>query len=199
MRIPLMLRIGALVLATTAFYGYVGQMVPQKEVQPPKETALGSDMSTADMVKVGREIMEGKGICLTCHTIGKTGALRFPDLGGIGAQAKSRVAGLSDVEYLAQSLYEPTAFVVPGFPPAMPPVNVPPIALNDLEILCVIAALQTLGGTPTVTLKTTHKYSGGTPAPGAAPAPAGEPKKGALLRPVVVHQAAARIDGAARR
>ncbi len=193
MRIPLMFRIGALVLATTAFYGYVGQMVPQKEVQPPKETALGSDMSTADMVKVGREIMEGKGICLTCHTIGKTGALRFPDLGGIGAQAKNRVPGLSDVEYLAQSLYEPTAFVVPGFPPAMPPVNVPPIGLNDQEILAVIAALQALGGTPTVTLKTTHKYSGAT-APGAAPAPAAAPGKGAQLKPVVMHQAAARVD-----
>ena len=107
MRIPHTIRIGALVIATTAFYGYVGQMVPQKEVQPPKETAFGSDMTTADMVKVGREIMEGKGICLTCHTVGKTGALRFPDLGGIGSQAKSRVPGLSDVEYLAQSMYEP--------------------------------------------------------------------------------------------
>ena len=172
MRVPLMVRIGALVLATTGFYAYVGQMVPQKEVQPPQETALGSDMTTADMVKVGREIMEGKGICLTCHTIGKTGALRFPDLGGIGARAKSRVPGLSDVEYLAQSMYEPTAFVVPGFPPAMPPVNQPPIGLTDQEILCVIAALQTLGGTPTVTLQTKHRYNSGAAAPGGAPAPA---------------------------
>jgi hypothetical protein len=164
-----MLRIGGLVLATTGFYTYVGQMVPQKEVLPPKETAFGSNMTTADMVKVGREIMEGKGICLTCHTVGKTGALRFPDLAGIGSHAGSRVAGLSDVEYLAQSLYEPTAFVVPGFPPAMPPVNQPPIGLTDQEILCVIAALQTLGGTPTVTLETKHKYnSGAAAAPGAA-------------------------------
>jgi hypothetical protein len=175
MTVPLIARIGVLVVATTAFYTYVGQMVPQKEVLPPQETALGGDMSTADMVKVGREIMEGKGICLTCHTIGKSGALRFPDLGGIGAQAGNRVAGLSDVEYLAQSMYEPTAFVVPGFPPAMPPVNVPPIGLTDQEILCVIAALQTLGGTPTVTLKTTHKYYDGTV------------KKGAQLRPAVSH------------
>ena len=165
MRVPHIVRIGVLIIATTGFYTYVGQMVPQKEVQPPKETALGGDMSTADMIKVGREIMEGKGICLTCHTIGKTGALRFPDLGGIGATAKSRVAGLSDVEYLAQSLYEPFAFVVPGFPPAMPPVNQPPIGLTDQEILCVIAALQGLGGTPTVTLKTTHKYFDGRPSP----------------------------------
>ena len=39
MKIPLIVRIGALVLATTAFYTYVGQMVPQKEVQPPAETS----------------------------------------------------------------------------------------------------------------------------------------------------------------
>jgi hypothetical protein len=195
MRVPLLLRIGALVLATTGFYAYVGQMVPQKEVQPPQETTLASDMTTADMVKVGRGIMEGKGICLTCHTIGKTGALRFPDLAGIGAQAKSRVPGLSDIDYLAQSMYEPTAFVVPGFPPAMPPVNQPPIGLTDQEILCVIAALQTLGGTPTVTLKTTHRYyagaaePGGLPAPPAAPDAPGRaqplPRKGVRLRPAV--------------
>ena len=172
MRVPLMIRIGGLVLATTGFYTYVGQMVPQKEVQPPQETKLGGNMTTADMVKVGREIMEGKGICLTCHTIGKTGALRFPDLAGIGAQAKTRVPGLSDVDYFAQSLYEPTAFVVPGFPPAMPPVNQPPIGLTDQEILCVIAALQALGGTPTVTLQTTTRYSKGASAPAA---PAGLP------------------------
>ena len=175
MKIPLMLRIGALVLATTGFYTYVGQMVPQKEVQPPQETAFGGDMGTADMVKIGREIMEGKGLCLTCHTIGKTGALRFPDLAGIGARAKSRVPGLSDVEYLAQSMYEPTAFVVPGFPPAMPPVNQPPIGLTDQEILSVIAYLQTLGGTPTVTLQTKHKYNSGAAAPAGAQPPAATP------------------------
>src|SRR6266511_3106847 len=153
MTVPHIVRIGALVLATTGFYTYVGQMVPQKEVQPPKATVLSSDMTTADMVNVGREIMQGKGICLTCHTIGKTGALRFPVLAGVGARAKTRRPGYSDVDYLAESLYEPTAFVVPGFPPAMPPVNQPPIGLADQEILCVIAALQSLGGTPTVTLK----------------------------------------------
>lgn len=174
MRVPLVIRIAALVVATTGFYTYVGQMVPQKEVLPPKETALGGNMTTAEMVKVGREIMSGKGICLTCHTVGKTGALRFPDLEGVDIRAKSRVPGMTDVDYFAQSLYEPTAYVVPGFPPAMPPVNQPPIGLNDQEILCVIAALQTYGGTPTVTMQTKHKYNSGAaataPAPGGAPA-----------------------------
>jgi hypothetical protein len=147
-------------------------MVPQKEVQPPQEVVIKTDLTTADMVKVGREIMEGKGLCFTCHTIGKTGALRFPDLEGVGLRAKSRVAGLSDVEYFAQTMYEPNAFIVPGFNPGMPTINQPPIGLSDQEILCVIAYLQTLGGTATVTLQTTHHYraaaAGAAPAPGAA-------------------------------
>src|SRR5919112_2552574 len=121
MTVPLVARIGGLVLLTTGFYTYVGQMVPQKEVQPPAEVVVKGDLTTADMVKVGREIVEGKGLCLTCHTIGKSGALRFPDLAGVGARAKNRVPGMGDVEYLAQSLYEPPAYVVEGFPPAMPP------------------------------------------------------------------------------
>ncbi len=178
MKIPHSIRIAGLVLVTTAFYGYVGQLVPQKEVQAPKETTLRADLTTADMAKIGREIMDGKGLCLTCHSIGKTGALRFPDLAGVDVRAMTRVPGLNDVEYFAQSMYDPTAYVVAGFPPAMPPINKPPIGLTDQEILCVIAYLQTLGGTPTVTLQTKHHYNGGAAAPGAAAVPpAGGPAK----------------------
>src|SRR3954470_12699749 len=167
MKIPLILRIAALVLATTGFYAYVGQMVPQKEVQPPAEIVIRSDLTTTEMVKVGREIMEGKGLCFTCHTIGKTGALRFPDLAGVAARAKTREPGMTDVQYFAQTLYEPEAFIVPGFNPGMPTINKPPIGLSDQEILCVIAYLQTLGGTPSVTLQTKHQYNAGTVTPAA--------------------------------
>src|ERR671929_1829994 len=107
MTVPLVARIGGLVFLTTGFYAYVGQMVPQKEVQPPAEIVLKSDLKTEDMVKVGREIMEGKGLCLTCHTIGKSGALRFPDLAGVAGRAKTREPGLSDIQYFAQAMYEP--------------------------------------------------------------------------------------------
>ena len=55
-------------------------------------------------------------------------------------------------------MYEPDAFIVPGFNPGMPTINRPPIGLTDQEILCVIAYLQSLGGTPTVTLQTSHPY-----------------------------------------
>ena len=167
MTVPHSFRIAALIVATTAFYGWVGQLVPQREVQPPEEIVLATDMTTADMVKVGGELMVGKGLCVTCHTIGKSGALRFPDLEGIGARAANRVPGLSEIEYLAQSLYEPDRYIVPGFNPGMPTINKSPIGLTDQEILCVIAFLQTLGGTPTVTLQSSHSYYKGAPAPAA--------------------------------
>lgn len=166
MTVPHPVRIAVLVVATTAFYGYVGQLVPQKEVQPPVETVLRTDMTTADMVKIGGELMVGKGLCLTCHTIGKSGALRFPDLAGVAARAATRIPGLNEVEYFAQSLYEPDRFIVAGFNPGMPAINKPPIGLTDQEILAVIAYLQTLGGTATVTLQTSHSYY---TAPGATP------------------------------
>jgi hypothetical protein len=170
MTIPHPIRVAALVLVATSFYTYVGQMVPQKEVLPPAETVIRADLTTADMVMVGQEIMNGKGLCFTCHTLGKTeGPFRFPDMSGVDVRAKTRVPGLSDVEYFAQSIYEPEKFIVPGFNPGMPVINKPPIGLTDQEILCVIAYLQTLGGTPTVTLQTAHQYYTPPGAPGAAP------------------------------
>ena len=183
--LPLPVRIGILVLASTAFYTSVGQLVPQKEVLPPQETVIRADLTTADMVTVGRQVMEGKGLCLTCHTIGRSGALRFPDLDGVAARAATRVPGLNDVEYFAQSLYAPDTFIVPGFNPGMPVINKAPIGLTDQEILCVIAYLQTLGGTASVTLQTSHNYY---TAPGATPGappdqPAGPGEKVPLTAP----------------
>jgi hypothetical protein len=174
MTVPLIPRIGALVLLTTLFYAYVGSMVPQNEVQPPPlNVVIPADLTSEQMVGVGRQIMDTKGLCFTCHTMGRSGALRFPDLAGVDARAMERVPGLSDVEYFAQSMYEPEAFIVPGFNPGMPVINRPPIGLTDQEILCVIAYLQSLGGTPTVTLQTSHRYYTPSGAPGAAPAAAG--------------------------
>ena len=153
MRIPVGLRILVLIVGATGFYTVVGQLVPQKEVQPPKETELKKEMTADELVKAGQDIMEGKGLCTTCHTIGKSGALRFPDLAGIGARAAARRPGHSDVAYLAESIYDPHVVIVPGFNPGMPVINKPPIGLSDQEILAVIAYLQSQGGKVSVTLQ----------------------------------------------
>jgi hypothetical protein len=178
-QVPLVARLGALVIATTGFYTYVGQMVPQKEVYPPQEVEIKKDINTAEMAKVGREIMDGKGLCFTCHTIGKKGALRFPDLEGVDTRARTRETGLTDVDYFAQAMYEPNAYIVDGFNPGMPVINKPPIGLTDDEILCVIAYLQSLGGTSTVTMLTRHHYNGGGAGGGTAPAAGAVPAAGA--------------------
>ncbi len=178
MKVPVSLRIAALAIATTGFYTYVGQLVPQKEVQPRVEVAMSKDMKPEELAKDGHEIMEGKGLCFTCHTVGKSGALRFPDLAGIGSRAGSRIPGLSDVEYMAQSIYEPDKFIVPGFNPGMPVINKPPIGLTDDEILAVIAYLQTLGGKTTVTMQTKLAWQAGgagTATVSGAPTEAGGP------------------------
>jgi mono/diheme cytochrome c family protein len=149
--VPVPLKIAALAVATTGFYAFVGQLVPQKEVLPPKETVFKKGMTQAELVETGKEIMNGKGLCFTCHTLGKKeGPYRFPDMDGVGSRAATRRPGLTAQEYLAQSIYEPSAYIVPGFAPGMPVINKPPIGLTDQEIVAVIAYLESLGGKVTV-------------------------------------------------
>lgn len=166
-------RIVLFTLLVTAFYSYVGQMVPQKEVHPPKDLEVGAGMSTAELVQAGRQIAEGKGTCMGCHTIGASGKQRFPDLAGIGARAANRRPGVSDVDYLAEALYEPNAYIVEGYSPGMPPIAKPPISLSDAEILAVIAYLQSLGGKASVTPATRVKYASAAPATAASASSSG--------------------------
>ncbi|MGA7306028.1 MAG: c-type cytochrome [Rhodothermales bacterium] len=177
------LKIFAFTIVVTGFYSYVGQMVPQKETYPPASTELNENMTTEELVAAGEKIVQGKGTCLGCHTIGSEGgSLRFPDLAGVGARAGKRKEGYSDVEYLAESLYEPSDYVVEGFAPGKPTISRPPINLSDAEILAVIAYLQSLGGTPSVTPATKLKWQGRAPAPKPAASSGGgstaEPRSG---------------------
>jgi hypothetical protein len=159
MRIPAEIKIAALVVGSCAFYTYVGHLVPQRELLPPAEVVISSDITTEEMIAIGEEIAQGKGLCLTCHTLGQSGSLRFPDLSGIGSLCTTRIPNKSGLEYLAQSLYEPDIYIVPGFNPGMPVIARPPIGLTNDEMLCVIAWLQSLGGEATVTLQTEHSYT----------------------------------------
>ncbi len=113
---------------------------------------LMSNLTAEKMVALGREIVHGgRGFCFNCHAIGgEGGGTQGPNLEAIGKSAAERVAGLSAAQYLAQSLFQPEAFVVTGFAPTMPVATGPPIGLDDVEILMVIAYLETLGGEQTV-------------------------------------------------
>ncbi len=169
MKIPLTVQMLLIAVGLTSFYMMLGQAVPQNEVHPPEVIELADDLSTAEMVDIGKGIFDGKGICVTCHN----GSARFPDLAGIATRAGSRIPGYTALDYLAETLYEPDIFIVEGFTKGMPKINKPPIGLTDDEILAVIAYLQTLGGQATVTMETLTAYNGGVRGGGEAVA-AGE-------------------------
>jgi mono/diheme cytochrome c family protein len=162
MRSPVGLNVVLVVLGATIFYTYVGQLVPQKELQPPPKVEITGEMTPQQLAKIGDSIAHDKGLCLTCHTVGKQGALRFPDLAGVAERAKTRVPGLSQLQYFAQTLCDPNAFIVPGFSPGMPTINKPPVGLSDEELHAVIAWLESQGGEATITLKEKLPYCGGT-------------------------------------
>jgi mono/diheme cytochrome c family protein len=134
-------------------------------------------------VKAGEEIYKAKGTCEVCHRIGQKGT-RAPDLGGVGARAARAKAGLSAKQYLIESLIQPGAFVVEGYPPIMPAVDKPPIALNRSELWALTAFLQSLGGTVDVTLADIPATAGAAGAGAAAPAEVklpGDPKAGEAI------------------
>jgi len=160
--IPIPIKLAIVVLGSTALYTYIGQLVPQKMVMPPQVVEIDADATTEDLVRLGSEIAVGKGLCFTCHTTGKGGqpGLRFPDLDGIAARSATRVEGLDSLQYMARSIYYPDEFIVEGFNPGMPVINKPPIGLTDDEIVAVLAYLQSLGGTPNLTLEVTHEQLG---------------------------------------
>ena len=60
--------------------------------------------------------------CSTCHSIDGTTGLG-PSLQGIATTAETRMPGLSAGEYITQSIMDPNAFVVDGFPSGLMPQN----------------------------------------------------------------------------
>lgn len=77
--------------------------------------------------------------CASCHSTGDN-TLVGPGLAGVGDRAGSQVSGLSADEYLEQSLLEPGAFVVDGFPAVMPGWS----QLGDESIDALVTYLKTL-------------------------------------------------------
>ena len=191
------LQIFCFTILVSAFYWYVSLWVPQKRTEPPEDIAISVDLSTDEMVAIGEEIVVGKGTCLTCHTMGESGvALRFPDLGTIGATAGSRLEGQTDIEYLAESMYDPNAYVVEGFVAGMPAVARPPVSLTDNEILTVIAYLQSLGGSPSVTMDTKLEWQGQAAPAEAAPVAVGGDRDAETLFAAYLCATCHSLDGA---
>ena len=182
MRLPVGVKAAIFTLIVMGLYTYFANSIPQIESRPPQELSLeGGNVTPAQLVKAGEEIFKTKGTCEVCHRVGQTGT-RAPDLAGIGGRAGTRKPGTSAKAYLIESLINPNAYVVEGYPPIMPAVDRPPIGLNRSEVWALTAYLQSLGGTVDVTLNDIPATVGaGGAAGGAAAAEVklpGDPKAG---------------------
>jgi mono/diheme cytochrome c family protein len=183
MRVPVGAKVGVFALLVMGGYSYFANSIPQIESKPPQELSLeGGNVTPAQLVKAGEEIFKTKGTCEICHRIGQKGT-RAPDLAGIGARASKTKPGMSAKQYIIESLIQPGAYLVEGYPNIMPAVDKPPIGLNRSELWALAAFLESLGGTVDVTLNDIPA-SVGSAAAGGAPAEIkvpGDPKSGEAL------------------
>ncbi len=173
------LKVFAFNVAIIAFFLYVGNSIPQLRQDPPRELVLAADAPVEDFVAAGESLF--KVSCEMCHKIGKTGD-RCPDLAGVGARAEARIKeatykgrATSGAEYLVESLHEPTVYVVEGYQPIMPALG---RQFSDMEMVAMVAFLQSQGGEVTVDGKTrfaTWRGEGGGAAPAAAASAASVP------------------------
>ena len=110
----------------------------------------GGGGATGVNPEAGEKIYWGDGQCHTCHSIGTSGsATRGPNQEGLASRAAERAkeAGLSSgLEYMVESIVNPSSFVVEGYDNIMPKVYDAPIMLGRDQILAVLTYLQTLGG-----------------------------------------------------
>ena len=94
-----MMRLLALALAACAFAACAA----------PKAT---------DPLERGRQLY-GEKACASCHQLGGNGGTVGPPLTHIGSVAGSRKPGTSAEDYIRESIRDPGAYVVPGFPDTM--------------------------------------------------------------------------------
>ena len=184
MRLPVAVKVGAFALVVMGTYTYYANSIPQIQSKPPAELSLeGGNVTPAQLVKAGEEIFKTKGTCEICHRIGQKGT-RAPDLAGIGSRAGKTKPGMSAKQYIIESLLQPGAYLVEGYPNIMPQVDKPPIALNRSEVWALTAFLESLGGTVDVTLTDIPASVGAAAAGGGAAAEfkiPGDPQAGAQV------------------
>jgi mono/diheme cytochrome c family protein len=182
MRVPVVVKVGLFSLLVMGIYTFYANSIPQIQSKPPEEISLEEGKVTPEqLARIGEQIFKGKGTCAICHRIGQVGA-RAPDLAGVGARGAARKPGVSTTAYLVESLLDPGAYLVEGFPNIMPVIDRPPIGLNRSELWAVVAFLESLGGSVEVKLDDVPETAGAVAEAGGVPVAElklpGDPKAG---------------------
>jgi mono/diheme cytochrome c family protein len=82
--------------------------------------AIGcSEPKATDPIERGAQVYREKN-CASCHQIGTAGGTVGPPLTHIGTVAETRTPSSTAEDYLRESIRDPGAYVVPGYPDTMP-------------------------------------------------------------------------------
>ena len=106
------------------------------------------DVSLVDPAEAGRSLFNETALgtnagCRICHSLDRGRDLVGPSLAGVGTRASTTVPGQSGAEYLRQSIVDPDAYVVPGYPAGQMLASLED-ALTPEELNNLIAFLLTL-------------------------------------------------------
>lgn len=158
------LKILGTVVVTLGIYTWVANAIPQLESEVPEEVTFSAEVTPEELVTAGEDLFDGAGGCTACHGTGTRAPNLLTDhegMGTIGERCDEQVEDLTCKEYLYESMVEPNAHLVEGFPPSMPPQD---RILSNNQIWALIAYLQSVGGSVTVTaedIQGTGDESGG--------------------------------------
>jgi cytochrome c2 len=98
--------------------------------------------ATADPAVVrGKALFNGA--CASCHATTDDDVIIGPSLAGISERAGTRVPGMDADAYIRQSIVDPRAYTVEGFPDNMMPINYANVFSPD-DIEAILAYLGTL-------------------------------------------------------
>lgn len=108
-----------------------------------EEEAAAQGDAAAGEALYGQSLIGSQPGCITCHSLEPGVTMVGPSLATIGAEAGSRVAGVSAEDYLQQSILEPNAFVVEGFAQGLMPATLAD-ELTAQQVDDLVAFLLTL-------------------------------------------------------
>jgi hypothetical protein len=154
------MKLAIIVVGLNLIFLYIGlEFLPQSESRPPKVIKIKEGISQEDLIRVGEEIVFGKGQCMVCHPVKPESGMRAPAMSTIGAEMEkeARVRGITPEEHVFEALVNPSKYVVKGFEDIMSPVHTPPTSMTEGEIIAVASYLQSQGG------KATVSYPGSVP------------------------------------
>jgi mono/diheme cytochrome c family protein len=128
----------ALAAEPTEEHGAAGEETTTSAPAPPPTTTSKPPPAPAGDAAAGKTLFNAQG-CSACHTFKPAGATAKvgPDLDNLAADAVKANRGTTE-EYAAESIKDPSAYVVPGYPNGVMPAFT---SLSDKQVGDLVAFL----------------------------------------------------------